>query len=155
MSTSAQSPYKPGTKWDVALSCALLIVVAGSIHSAPDLWPFLVALGLGVIAVVAMHWSGGDHERIAGVRDLCAGLTAAATFFAAYSAEIEKVSQGGSLLIMIIPVAVTTLIASIRLRRLDRWHAEMDEKERRREEAERHDQIVELLRRLSSPGVPQ
>ena len=155
MSIPAQLPYRPGTKWDVALYCTYLALIAASIATAPDLWPFLAAISVGVVAIVAMHWAKADRDRIAGIRDLSAGLTAAGTFFAAYSAEIDKTTQGGALLIMVTPVALTALLASMRLRRLDRWHAEKDEEERRREEAERHDQVVALLRRLPGPERPQ
>ncbi len=146
--------YRRRPTADVVLWFVLLTLTAVQIYSVQqDFWPFAAVSLLSALGFVSMHWAGLTHDRLATLRDLSTGLTAASTFFAAYSAEIDKIDQGGSTVIMTIPVAVVALRSSTRLRRLERWYAEVDERERERVDTARHEQLLAALRRR--PDVSQ
>lgn len=95
---------------------------------------------------------GWDLDRVASVRDVTTGFTAAGTFFAAYSAQIGRTQQGGALLIAMIPLSIAALRSATRLRREERFQADAQELDRRRWEERRHAEMLELLDEWRTEG---
>jgi hypothetical protein len=115
-----------------------IIVIVG----ARELWPFSAALIVGMLLIGTWYWMGWIEDRIATVREASTGFTAALTFFAAYSAEIDRRTQGGALILMAVPLALVALGSSTRLRRALRYQVQDEDNRRQELEARRHSELM-------------
>jgi hypothetical protein len=149
MSSAGHVPSRLDSTGDVVVTCgALLLPSAAILLAAREMWPFAAAALLGVVLVLWMRRVRADRARLSSYRDTAAGLTAAATFFAAYSAEIDRIPQGGVTVLLAIPLAFATLLSSTRLRGLDAREAEAQDRQRLAEERARHTETMTLLHEL-------